>query len=229
MNWNTQIGQFCESKLYGHPEILNSMSCIFISLIPMIGLLYNKYIYNKLTINILLLLIITGFTSFGYHWTGYYIFKHLDEIPMVISIWFGLYNSITLIGTNKFVYFIINLYFVIMLSINAVPVFNYLFPIMFGIAAFLLLIPLYLYKYSDNQSQNIVKNGVLISIISSIIWIISEKICNKYLILGHSIWHIGITLGMYYIMIGSEFSELKKYEKKNIKIKYIYNLIPIIY
>ena len=66
MKWYTDASEFCEKKLYGSPEILNSLSTIFISLFPAIGLQHSIFT-NYIRINILLIMIITGFTSFLYH------------------------------------------------------------------------------------------------------------------------------------------------------------------
>ena len=60
MLWNDVIGHFCESKIYGYPEILNCLSCIFISFIPYIGLRYSNF-YSKKIKSILSLLFIIAY------------------------------------------------------------------------------------------------------------------------------------------------------------------------
>ena len=225
MEWNTKVGNFCESKLYGHPEILNCMSCIFISLFPYIGLRYSQ-LYYTLTKHIFILLILTGFTSFGYHWSGYYLFKHLDEIPMILSIWFGIINTHKLIGNYIYTHFITHSYFILMLSINTIPTYNYIFPILFGIACISLLIPLKLNRFFNKQTKELSNKGIYISIISAFIWIITEEYCNVLFILGHSVWHFGISFGMYNIILSVEFCLLNQYD--NYHIDYMYYFIPII-
>ena len=85
----TIVGDFCESKIIGRPEPLNCLTCFFLSYIPYLGLRYSD-MKHWIIKNIQILLFFTGGTSFCYHWTGYYLFKQLDEIPMIFSIWMGL-------------------------------------------------------------------------------------------------------------------------------------------
>ena len=40
--------------------------------------------------------------------------------------------------------------------------------------------------------------GIVICCTSAIIWIITELLCQPYLIFGHSLWHIGMGLGIKY-------------------------------
>ena len=238
MLWNEIIGNFCESKIYGYPEILNCLSCVFISLFPYIGLKYANF-KNYRVKNIMSFIFIAGFTSFGYHWSGYYLFKHLDEIPMIMGIWIGIVHFLSIINTEFIFTAITNLYFIIILSINAVPKFNFLFPILFGIPCFS-LIPLaiaYFIKYREtenkiynkkqNRSHQLALIGTIICILSAITWIITECYCNSLLIFGHSIWHFGMPLGMYYIIAAAEYHEQLKINK-NIKVNYLYKIIPVI-
>ena len=129
MKWYTNASEFCEKKLYGSPEILNSLSTIFISLFPALGL-QNSLFFDLQKINILLIMIITGLTSFLYHWTGYYLFKHLDEIPMMLSLWQGITSIIKKYPEPIFykLQSFNNLYFILLLAINTIPDFQFLFP-----------------------------------------------------------------------------------------------------
>jgi hypothetical protein len=69
MEWNNKDHSFCESKLLGIPEYLNSISSFLISCFGWYGLFYtpNADIFID-TINSLI--IILGIGSVGYHWTG---------------------------------------------------------------------------------------------------------------------------------------------------------------
>ena len=222
-----KIGHFCEQKLLGRPEILNCISSLFIIMIPYFGLKYGK-INNFWIKNILQLLILDGFTAFGYHWTGYYIFKHLDEIPVVISIWLGILMLIKEIAeyntTFQQMSVFVNIYFTSMLAINTVPKFNNIFAPAYALPC-TSLIPLVLYYfYIASQISNVKKNiytgdnlentqtshklfftGVTISSFRCYCWVLSEAYCRYIFLLGHSLWHFAMPLGMYYIMISIEY------------------------
>jgi len=227
MDWNYIVGDFCESKLFGHPEILNSLTCFFISYFPYIGLKYS-HIDSILIKTILCLLFINGFASFGFHWTGYYCFKHFDEIPMVICIWLGLIYSFGQIGIQIIPYMILNLYFTLILVMNSIPSLGFLFPLTFGCAC-LLLIPIQKCLFDSGQinynSKKHMLIGSLISISSALTWIVTENFCSPYMLFGHPVWHFGMPLGMYYIMIGFEYSN---FNEDKYKIEYINHIIPVI-
>ena len=246
-----KIGHFCEQKLLGRPEILNCISSLFIIIIPYLGLKYST-INNFWIKNILQLLILDGFTAFGYHWTGYYIFKHLDEIPMVISIWLGILMLVKEIAQyhTKFqhVSVLVNIYFTCMLAINTVPNFNEIFAPAYALPS-ISLIPLVLYYfYIASHISNVKKNiytgdnlantqtshklfftGVVISSFSAIAWVLSEAYCRYIFLLGHSLWHVTMPLGMYYIMISIEYFQQSLHNKNtSISIFYKHNILPII-
>jgi hypothetical protein len=240
MEWNTTIGNFCETKYLGHPEPLNCFTCFFISYIPFIGLTKSFFVSSRLK-NILYLLFITGFTSFGYHWNGYYIYKHLDEIPMIIAVWNGVQHSNKLIGNKNYIDIAANAYFTSMLAINAVPSLNYIFPFMFLISC-LSLMPMIIYylhvlhKSSYYRTQKLTTSklchkGMLIASSSGALWFITEKLCNPFFIFGHALWHIGIVLGMFYIITAVEYFHLTHYFRENNKFTYklkMHNYIPLI-
>lgn len=235
MKYNYIIGDFCEKKIWGsHPEWLNCMSSFFISIIPFIGLKYSNFKSKKIK-NILSLLVIGGFTAFLYHWNGYYISKHLDEVPMILSIWLGLKKILTITKLHICLQYMLNCYFVILLSINSIPSFNNYFPLLFTIPT-LLLIPL-LTKYfifqqnmcSNNSiilGRNLCFKGILISISAALAWMLSEKYCNFIMIFGHSYWHLFFTLGMFYIMTSIDYLE-QSIKNNKLSIKYYYN-IPLL-
>ena len=233
MNATTIKSHFCEKKIIGNPEYFSSFSSLIISFIPYISLKYSQ-LNTIFAVNILQILFITGLTSFGYHWTGWYIFKQLDEIPMIIAIWLGLLYFITNLKSslNNIYFFVINLYFIIFLSLNTIEYFQFLFPYLFSIVMLVMipcLIKIYRKKYSYSNLIPIKLSiiGSIIIILSGLIWFITELNCNKYLILAHSLWHFGIIYGVYNIIISMECFE---YFKKgiDIKIDYKYRIIPII-
>jgi len=235
MKWNYIIGEFCEKKIWGsHPEWLNCLSSFFISYIPYIGLRYSKF-HSKKNKNILSLLYIGGFSAFLYHWNGYYISKHLDEVPMILSIWLGLHKILSINRLNIFIQYILNMYFIILLSINSIPNFNNYFPLLFSLPC-LLLIPLLLRyficlsHYCPKDNINIGRyccfKGMLLSISGASAWILSENYCHPLLIFGHSYWHLFFTLGIFYIITSIDYLEQSK-KKIPINIEYYYK-IPIL-
>jgi hypothetical protein len=235
MKWDYIIGNFCEKKIWGsHPEWLNCLSCFFISYIPYMGLKYSKI--NSETIkNILSFLFIGGFTAFLYHWNGYYISKHLDEVPMILSIWLGLKKILSINNLNIYFQYILNIYFVLLLSINSIPNFDNYFPILFTFPC-LLLIPLLLKYYicmkhtCKNEKILIGKHvcfkGMLLSIMGALSWVLSENYCHPLMILGHSLWHIFFSLGMFYILTSIDYMEQIK-DNRELHIHYYYK-IPLL-
>ena len=65
----------------------------------------------------------------------------------------------------------------------------------------LMIIPLYIkaiskhhYKYHNGLK------GIIICSIAAIIWLITELNCQLIFITGHSIWHLGMGLGLNYLI-----------------------------
>jgi hypothetical protein len=234
MKWNFIIGNFCEKKIWGHhPEWLNCLSSFYISIITYIGLRHSKFKSKKIK-SILSLLFIGGFTAFLYHWNGYFISKHLDEVPMILSIWLGLTKIFSINNLNNIYIYLLNFYFVLLLSINSIPSFNNYFPILFTIPC-VMLIPLllryyYFINYIINRQSVIAKNicltGMLLSISAAMAWGISETYCHPIMFLGHPFWHIFFSLGMFYILTSIDYSE-QTINGKALDIIYYYK-IPLI-
>lgn len=209
MNYNTEVSNFCEKRLIGLPEWFSSLSALFISATGLVGLRYS-HIQNRICYNLLSLLIINGIASCLYHTTGWYLFKHLDEIPMIIAVWFGIMYILDNYSVRA-VYLVCDIMFVIILAVNTIPSFQHLFPIFFGIplASMIPLICYELHKHSSNPNKKIslhlATNGILLCIVSAATWIISELWCQWYMILSHSMWHMGMALGLYYVIIALNF------------------------
>ena len=43
-------------------------------------------------------------------------------------------------------------------------------------------------------------HGILICSASGAVWFLTELNCNKYMLLGHPLWHIGMSTGISYIV-----------------------------
>ena len=110
---------------------------------------------------------------------------------------------------NILFHYFINFYFVLLFSINSIPNFNNLFPILFTLPC-VLLIPLLIRYFlclghiipQENLSigRTLCFKGVILALSGASAWGLSENYCHPLMIFGHSYWHIFFTLGMYYIM-----------------------------
>lgn len=198
------IHNFCESRLNNNcpPELLNSYSSLFISIIPFIyGFPKNDIFYN-----IAILLFFNGFASFYYHYTLSWFGKQGDEISMIMSVFYGLWGLLKLYYTKhdfnikKFhTYNGINLIFqVLFIMINTKSKYDYLFPIIFGgnIAAVLYYIHNVSIKYNHSYYKNL-----SVSCVGALCWIISEIHCTPITKYGHVIWHILFPLGFYRLVL----------------------------
>ena len=191
---------FCESRIYHNkPEIINSLSSLYIFLLPIIyGNPKNDILYN-----ISILLQLNGLTSCYFHYNLNWLGKQLDEIPMILisylSIWFLLkiyYNKdINLL--NYYNYW--NSFYVIMiLTINTFPNYSYLFPYLFGLYIFfaILLIHLVSVKFNIVYKKDLIKSGI-----GALLWWLSELDCTKWTYIGHLFWHILFPLGFYNLIL----------------------------
>lgn len=190
---------FCESRLNNNnePELLNSYSSIIISCIPVIiGIPKNNFFKNTAYI-----LILNGFCSFYYHYTLSWFGKHLDEVTMVLANYnavFGLLEMGVFRYKNQ-LRIINNIILPILISVNTLPQYDYLFPFVFSI--YMILTVCLIVDISILYNYNKTVNAYLFySLIGAMLWIISELICNQYTKYGHVIWHCFFPFGFYKIM-----------------------------
>jgi len=200
MEYNTVLVNFCERKLYpNQPEYINAFSAFYISAISYYNLVTTQNKSTNLSI-INWCICINGLASFLYHWYAWYLFRLFDEFTMIIPIWFGLSKILFDLDYNMHFIGIITLINMLILVFNVFPWFDQSFCISFLIEL-LLIIPFYcqaLEKYPDINKDGI--KGIIICSGSGIVWWITELNCNKYLIFGHALWHIGISTGLCYII-----------------------------
>jgi hypothetical protein len=67
--------------------------------------------------------------------------------------------------------------------------------------------------------------GAVLLLSSGSIWILSERFCSipwvKYLF-GHAIWHVGVSLGGYLLLLQPQYTYLKqKFPNQSILVKFI--------
>ena len=235
MDYNYKLVKMCERTLYpDRPEYLNSFSALYMCFISAYYLSrqtsekfdQTNFLKNELlkkqtlkkfdqtsnSISIIYWCIfVNGIGSFLYHWHAWYIFKLLDEFSMIIPIWIGLCKIMHNLNYSIHCTGVLTFINIFLLVLNVFPWFQDYFPIAFT-CEMLILIPLYYQslKHLQDETQSGIK-GIFICSGSGILWGIIEANCNKYLIFGHSIWHIGMSTGLCYII--EYFKKLQKYNK----------------
>ena len=229
---------FCESvgQELPYPEIYNSYSSLFISLVGLIGLLLSLKYKRIYSIKMIYgMLVVNGVGSFFYHYTQQMGWAVVDELSMMISVIMGLYSLYLLIVNsrhlpilpqvrktyihNHYLYkgimtLVVCFYLIFSYALSIFSDTRNLFPLLFAVPA-LSLMPglLYIYKkyYGPKRSYNphgygrkLFIGGVTISLMSAVIWIVSENLCVYYhwikYLYTHVIWHIGISYGMFLLI-----------------------------
>ena len=141
-----------------------------------------------------------GIGSFLYHWYAWYIFKLLDEFSMIIPVWIGICKIMHNLNYSMYytgVFTILNMVFLVL---NVFLWFQDYFPLAFA-SQVILFIPLYSQSLKYKKDKDLIGfKGILICSGSGLVWGIIEANCNKYLIFGHSIWHIGMSTGLCYLI-----------------------------
>jgi len=209
MTNNDVVHNFCESRLNNDepPEIFNSYTSLFITIIPIIlGLPKNNIFFN-----LAIMLIFNGFASFYYHYTLSWTGKQADEMSMIMATYFGINGLMNMLflENNKYQKFYLgvnNVYMITFLIFNAQFNTDMYFPYLFSfyIAAVLFLINRVYNKYKNIQEYKQLisyQKELLISSLGAICWIISELFCNTYTKFGHVLWHLLFPLGFYQLII----------------------------
>jgi hypothetical protein len=206
MYWSDADHLFCEHKILGSPEYINSITSGFIILFGIYG--FSKK--NDIFIDIIYaLLIITGIGSTGYHFTGNIGWALFDEIPMILCIFVSIIYVDVIQKSNKFKLFA-NLFLTVLFIIcNTLTNYRQIFPYIYASIMF------YFY-YSLRIKSIYINNAILTIVISVIIWGLTEISCNyiQYyiLLLGHPLWHFCIGHGFYNLIQAIYFTTLKNYD-----------------
>ena len=191
---------FCEGKILGIPEYLNSISSLYMCYIGYQGL--NRV--NKIYIDvyeIYVMIIFCGISSFFFHYTMFFGWKMFDEITMILTLWDGIYILKKMSYNKTKIKFIkyttyLHIFNTLFIVLNFLKGWGEYFAIFFTIEMLTLLYDYYLLstKYKDRYFIGLY--GLIVIFISAITWGITENFCNKYLIFGHTIWHIGMAHGL---------------------------------
>ena len=207
MEYNHVLTKFCERKIYpNQPEYCNSLSALYIVAIGYTNLL-RSYKQSKSISLIYWCMICNGISSFAFHWTGYYILRLFDEFSMIIPLWIGIYKILYDLEYSKYILGLHTGYNIAILVLDIFPWFEEYFPIAFA-AELVCVVPLYYQILMCNNviisKHYLINNkgfaGIAICSRSAAVWITTEVFCNKYLVLGHSVWHIGMSAGMCHII-----------------------------
>lgn len=89
MNWNTPDHSFCETRILGKPEFINAFSSICYIFV---GIYHISRHINDIGFKLLShLCIFIGVGSFFFHWTSFFGWRLMDEIPMILMEFFILF------------------------------------------------------------------------------------------------------------------------------------------
>jgi len=125
--------------------------------------------------------------------TDYIFAKRRNKLISIIT------KKNQLLGSNILI--LVHLYNITMIIVSIFEKKPRLFALMFGIEATGLIYFFFeIYhtigiKYHNGRRINVLL-GIASALTSAFIWIITEILCNKYLIYGHAIWHLGISFGV---------------------------------
>ena len=124
-------------------------------------------------------------------------------------------EAIYILKCKKIIMFISMLYYYACITIASIPNYDSLFSILFGSSLLILWIPIGFFLHYLKQSEHKPPNkklftyflsGGLICTISGIVWFSTEVPCQKnpalakYFFFTHGIWHIGMSMGIYYLL-----------------------------
>ena len=200
------IHNFCESKLSNNepPEILNSYTSLFITIIPIIF----GFPKNNIFFNIACMFIFNGFASFYYHYTLSWSGKQSDEISMIMATYFGINGLLKIYFINNepklnFYSLFNNIYSILFIIINTNVSNDKFFPFLFTIHVLFTIFLIHTISKNYDYYKDLVlyKKNLAISTCGATCWIISELYCNKYTKFGHVIWHLLFPLGFYKLIL----------------------------
>ncbi len=124
-------------------------------------------------------------------------------------------EAIFILRCKKIIMFCSMLYYYACITIASIPNYDDLFSLLFGSSLLILWIPIGYFLYYLKKLEHTPPNkqlftyflsGGLICTIAGIIWFATEVPCQnnpklaKYFFFTHGIWHIGMSLGIYYLL-----------------------------
>lgn len=237
---STYDHSFCEVELYENkysPEYCNAITALFISYIGYFGIRTTIQPVNNNIYGLYFTLIINGISSCFYHITHTIGWGLIDRFSMILialycfQIFVSVFRHLKISSRICHVLHSISMLYIVALAtvcgLHQEELFNTLFGgFLVSIALFLIII----YRQTTIPIQYNIMNyaikGVILLSISGSSWIVTEIHCKKYSILpylfGHSIWHISVALGGYYISLLPVFI----LSTKNIDIIHTHTYLP---
>lgn len=224
---------FCEAKIYSEfyshdqPEYINSVTSLFISWIGIFGIINNKRATNDI-LGLYTSFIVNGICSCAYHFTHYIGWGLADRMSMIVisiyccNIFIRVFTVSNVSGLFiHFIRLIFTSYILILLvcaGLHNESQFNTLF------GAFLVSLVMFVrFIHTVHGRHELANRGLAYMISAGVLWIVTEGLCKQYWImkylLGHAMWHIGISLGGYFISVAAISILID-----NIKIDYRYGI-----
>ena len=208
---------FCEAELYENkysPEYCNAITALFISYIGYFGIRTTLRPINHNVFGLYFSLIINGISSCLYHITHTIGWGLIDRFSMILIafhcflIFICVFQHLQISSKMYHTFHSIVMIYIVLLAtvcgLHQEELFNTLFG-GFLVSIVLFLIAVYNLTIIPYRIMNCAIRGILLLGISGISWIITETNCTKYSILpylfGHSIWHISVALGGYYVSL----------------------------
>lgn len=233
---------FCESKILGAcPEWFNVLSSFSFCLISFISYKKNN-LKNFPFFFFHIYFFSIGLGSSIYHGLCMTLGKALDEGIMILTTMMLIsYHVYVLKCTDqiKFVIgFIVSSYYILLLIVNTIilkiEIFVVLFmiPIVAGVLFLKIKKPYIVNQNSKNGifANRIIKIALWCLIISCIVWVTTELMCIYYdniiFLIGHPIWHIGMSISTHYFFQYIYFIDLANNNRVNIEWYYTF---PIYY
>ena len=181
---------FCESKIFiGQPEIFNALSSIFITILPLFYSLPRNISLRR----VIYILMLNGIFSSYYHYNLTWFGKQLDELTMIFALYIGTLEILNILHhPDKKDYYILDVYSILIIAINTLPNYSYLFPVLYFFGIINLLYNIYKLTYKVHVID---PTPLKCSFYGFIFWILSEVFCNRFFYFGHSLWHIMFPLG----------------------------------
>jgi hypothetical protein len=214
---STYDHSFCEVELYENkysPEYCNAITALFISYIGYFGIQTTLRPINNSIFGLYFALIINGISSCFYHITHTIGWGLIDRLSMILialycfQIFVSVFQQLQISSTICHILHSMSMLYIVALAtvcgLHQEELFNTLFG-GFLVSIVLFLIVVYRRTIIPRCIMAYGIKGVILLIISGSSWIATEIHCRKYTILpylfGHSIWHISVALGGYYITL----------------------------
>jgi hypothetical protein len=218
MNWNDIDHSFCETTIRGKlPEYYNSVTGLFLILFGLHGLcsVNDNYFVELLYV----MLSIVGIGTVGYHYYGTYGWALLDETPMLLTTYTGVFYTEHVRRKmdnmkqqqqqpliQKWVLLGEMLSMSLFLVLNSLEKYRLYFPTGFSFVVIYLYYKIYkvIQLLSEEHKKQIMNKIVATTatvVGSAGFWIVTENVCNRYhhdlLLLGHPLWHFFVGHGFY--------------------------------